>query len=138
MLDVQQSPAWTPRLSSHRNPRYGHAILRSNRWPGAFAVAKDDRYTLKKTHVHLPKPKLTFFVRRFANLYVGYGYKHTGQPFTPELPPAPVQPVERLLQQDKTPQTEREEEKALVAKLEAEAAEDEVDEEEEEEEDEDE
>jgi radial spoke head protein 4A len=51
--------------------------LRSNRWPGAYAFGKDDR---------------------FANIYIGYGTKYTGEPYSPPLPPTPAkeseQPVE--------------------------------------------
>src|SRR5690348_16940210 len=34
--------AWTARLSSRVNNKFTHAILRNNRWPGAYAYAKDD------------------------------------------------------------------------------------------------
>ena len=38
---VNDLPAWTPTVSSELLPQYGLAIMRSNRWPGAVAFAKD-------------------------------------------------------------------------------------------------
>ena len=38
---VNGMPAWTPSVSSELLPQYGLAIMRSNRWPGAVAFAKD-------------------------------------------------------------------------------------------------
>ena len=41
LADVNGMPAWTPSLSSELLPRYSIAVMRSNRWPGAYAFAKD-------------------------------------------------------------------------------------------------
>lgn len=38
---VNGMPAWTPYVSSELLPQYGLAVMRSNRWPGAVAFAKD-------------------------------------------------------------------------------------------------
>jgi radial spoke head protein 4A len=62
-------------------------ILRSNRWPGSFAFAKDDR---------------------FSNVYIGYGLKYyyeqlsngnTINTFTPPLPTIPQKEGESLKEQ---------------------------------------
>lgn len=71
-------------------------------------------------------------VPRFANIYVGYGYKYSAQAFTPELPPAPVQPSELRQQEDKRPEQEQQEEREFIAKQQQAAAEAELEEEEEE------
>lgn len=45
---VNGMPAWTPNMSSELLPQYGLAIMRSNRWPGAVAFAKD-RYGTRES-----------------------------------------------------------------------------------------
>ena len=39
--EVDDLPAWTPYLSSNFLPQYAVAAIRSNRWPGAYAFARD-------------------------------------------------------------------------------------------------
>lgn len=80
--------AWTSRISSSVNSKYGHAILRSNRWPGAYAFAKDDR---------------------FANIYVGFGTKQQEEPYFPPLPSMPQ--TEAVAPQEMVDPTVEEEEK---------------------------
>eukprot|EP01116_Phalansterium_solitarium_P019158 TRINITY_DN5268_c0_g2_i1.p1 TRINITY_DN5268_c0_g2~~TRINITY_DN5268_c0_g2_i1.p1 ORF type:complete len:485 (-),score=139.57 TRINITY_DN5268_c0_g2_i1:849-2303(-) len=63
--------AWTIRQSTTRS-KYSNVIVRSNRWPGAFAYASSNGTTVK-----------------FANIYVGFGLKHAGRPYSPPFPPAP-------------------------------------------------
>lgn len=67
---VNGMPAWTPNMSSELLPQYGLAIMRSNRWPGAVAFAKD---------------------RKFENLYVGWGHKFDADNYTPPPPPAAME-----------------------------------------------
>ncbi|XP_031572967.1 radial spoke head protein 4 homolog A-like [Actinia tenebrosa] len=63
---VNGMPAWTPSLSSEVLPRYALAVMRSNRWPGSYAFAKD---------------------RKFENIYIGWGHKYDADNYTPPPPP---------------------------------------------------
>ena len=63
-------------------------MLRSNRWPGAYSYAKDDR---------------------FANIYIGYGIKYTGEPYSPPLPSIPLNEQDQPEEHD-DPTIEEEEE----------------------------
>ena len=38
---VNGMPPWTPSVSSELLPQYALAVMRSNRWPGAVAFAKE-------------------------------------------------------------------------------------------------
>uniref|UniRef100_A0A8V0YSE6 Radial spoke head component 4A n=1 Tax=Gallus gallus TaxID=9031 RepID=A0A8V0YSE6_CHICK len=67
---IQNIPAWTVSLSTRLIPQYAVAILRSNRWPGAYAFACGTK---------------------FGNIYFGWGHKYSLGNHTPALPP-PVQP----------------------------------------------
>ncbi|XP_020610209.1 radial spoke head protein 6 homolog A-like [Orbicella faveolata] len=67
---VNGMPAWTPYVSSELLPQYGLAVMRSNRWPGAVAFAKD---------------------RKFENIYVGWGHKFDADNYTPPPPPAAME-----------------------------------------------
>ncbi|CAB3991588.1 radial spoke head 4 homolog A-like [Paramuricea clavata] len=65
--DVNNLPAWSPYLSSNFLPQYAVAVMRSNRWPGAYAFAHDTK---------------------FENIYVGWGQKYLPHGYTPpNLPP---------------------------------------------------
>ncbi|NXI49979.1 RSH4A protein, partial [Chloroceryle aenea] len=66
---IQNIPAWTAQTSTDLIPQYAVAILRSNRWPGAYAFASG---------------------RKFDNIYFGWGHKYSPENHTPALPP-PVQ-----------------------------------------------
>ncbi|NXM85326.1 RSH4A protein, partial [Oenanthe oenanthe] len=63
---MRDIPAWTAQPSTHLIPQYSVAILRSNRWPGAYAFASG---------------------RKFENIYFGWGHKYSPENHTPELPP---------------------------------------------------
>lgn len=67
---VNGMPAWTPNMSSELLPQYGLAVMRSNRWPGAVAFAKD---------------------RKFENIYIGWGHKFDADNYTPPPPPAAME-----------------------------------------------
>ncbi|EDV20309.1 Radial spoke head protein 4-like protein A [Trichoplax sp. H2] len=67
--EVDGRSSWTPYLSSRLVPAYACAVLRSNRWPGAYAFAID---------------------RKFENIYIGFGHKYNSENYSP-LPPPPVQ-----------------------------------------------
>lgn len=69
LLGEVNEDAWTSRtypitLSESKS---GHAILRSIKWPGAFAIANTSSWT---------------------SVYVGYGYPKLSTVFTPPMPPA--------------------------------------------------
>lgn len=65
--EVGRHPAWTPVFSSNTEGlNYQTAGLKSNLWPGAYALAKGTQY---------------------VNVYVGWGYKNAA--YIP-LPPPPV------------------------------------------------
>jgi len=61
-------PAWSTYISSRVLPEYAVAVARSNRWPGAYALGK---------------------VRRFENVYIGWGQKYNIDCYTPPCPPNP-------------------------------------------------
>ncbi|NWY75441.1 RSH4A protein, partial [Erithacus rubecula] len=63
---MKDIPAWTVQTSTDLIPQYSVAILRSNRWPGAYAFASG---------------------RKFENIYFGWGHKYSPESHTPELPP---------------------------------------------------
>uniref|UniRef100_U3K0L8 Radial spoke head component 4A n=2 Tax=Ficedula albicollis TaxID=59894 RepID=U3K0L8_FICAL len=63
---MKDIPAWTAQTSTDLIPQYSVAILRSNRWPGAYAFASG---------------------RKFENIYFGWGHKYSPENHTPELPP---------------------------------------------------
>lgn len=65
--EVDGLPAWTPYLSSNFLPQYAVAAMRSNRWPGAYAFARDIK---------------------FENIYVGWAHKYSAHGYTP--PPLPT------------------------------------------------
>ncbi|KAJ8673835.1 hypothetical protein QAD02_005097 [Eretmocerus hayati] len=60
---------WTARPSSELRPESAVALIRSNAWPGAFAYAIE---------------------KKFANVYIGWGYKHNAFNHSPSAMP-PVQ-----------------------------------------------
>lgn len=63
---------WTIRLAAPLSPaRYSPVFLRNNRWPGAYTVGFNDK---------------------FANVYVGWGLKELGRPYSaPALPAVQVE-----------------------------------------------
>eukprot|EP00753_Platysulcus_tardus_P015088 PLAT4773.1.p2 GENE.PLAT4773.1~~PLAT4773.1.p2 ORF type:complete len:444 (-),score=260.47 PLAT4773.1:175-1506(-) len=67
--DDEASDGWSARLApaSAKDAASAIVVLRSLRWPGAFAIG---------------------FGKRFANIYVGYATRHSDTTFTPVLPPA--------------------------------------------------
>ncbi|KER20038.1 hypothetical protein T265_11320 [Opisthorchis viverrini] len=58
-------PAWSARLSSAIIPEHAVAVVSSNIWPGAHAIAWD---------------------KAFENIYIGWGVKATAPGFQPYLP----------------------------------------------------
>jgi radial spoke head protein 4A len=67
---IEDIPAWTSKISTTLSPiKYAPVALRSNIWPGAYAIGYNDK---------------------FANIYIGYGLKDLQKKF--ELEPEP--PVE--------------------------------------------
>nr|XP_012416999.1 PREDICTED: radial spoke head protein 4 homolog A [Odobenus rosmarus divergens] len=66
-LEIQNIPPWTTQLSSNLVPQYALAVLRSNLWPGAYAVSNG---------------------KKFENFYIGWGHKYSPDNYTPPaLPP---------------------------------------------------
>lgn len=73
-------PAWTPSVSSELLPQYGLAVMRSNRWPGAVAFAKDRcvvkcpcNYTTILLVLVFIVCQLELFFKMFADGKVGKG-----------------------------------------------------------------
>lgn len=67
--EINHTPPWTAKLSTHIIPQYAIAVLQSNLWPGAFAFASG---------------------KRFENVYYGWGLKYSPDNYSPPLPP-PIQ-----------------------------------------------
>ncbi|XP_030075541.1 radial spoke head protein 6 homolog A isoform X2 [Microcaecilia unicolor] len=113
--EINHTPPWTARLSSHVVPQFALAILRSNLWPGAYAFTSN---------------------KKFENIYVGWGLKYNPENYSP--PPPPVVMMEYPSGPEITEISDPtvEEEQALKAAQE-EALEEEEEEEEEEEDDDD-
>ncbi|CAH8487905.1 unnamed protein product [Schistosoma turkestanicum] len=63
-------PPWSTRITSHLIPHYAYAVLSSNIWPGAHALAQG---------------------RFFENIYIGWGLKYTGMNFNPQLMSKPFE-----------------------------------------------
>ncbi|KAI8909826.1 radial spokehead-like protein [Gorgonomyces haynaldii] len=87
-------PSWSAKLCSLLSPaKFSPVVLRSNRWPGAYTVAYNDK---------------------FANIYVGDGLKdipsgHHVAPKLPEIQKEYVQPEgQELLQEQLDPTVEQE------------------------------
>ncbi|XP_052280240.1 radial spoke head protein 6 homolog A-like [Dreissena polymorpha] len=106
--NVGASPAWVACLSSKFVPEHAIAVLQSNTWKGAYAVATEKG-------------------RFFENIYIGWGLKNTETSFEPALPedPQPEFPSgpEVTEQDDPTPEEEAAvraalQEKELEAELE--------------------
>lgn len=66
--EVDNMPAWTPKLSSKLIPQYAIAVMRSNLWPGAFAFGHE---------------------KKFENVYLGWGHKYSSDNYSPP-PTAPI------------------------------------------------
>ncbi|XP_053552835.1 radial spoke head protein 6 homolog A, partial [Bombina bombina] len=115
--DIDQTPPWTASLSSRLIPQYALAVLRSNLWPGAYAVASS---------------------KKFENIYIGWGVKYSPDGFSPSAPPAPQPEYPSGPEISEASDPTVEEEQALkAAQEEAAAAAEEMEEEEEEDEEED-
>jgi len=67
--DIQNTKAWTGKISSYLIPQYACAFVRSNLWPGAYAFARGIVW---------------------ENIYVGFGHKYEIEDYGPELPPLPA------------------------------------------------
>ncbi|XP_053507646.1 radial spoke head protein 4 homolog A-like isoform X1 [Ictalurus furcatus] len=67
--EVNNTPAWSTRISSDLISQYAIAFVRSNLWPGAYAYASGNK--------------------KFENIYIGWGLQFLGEDFTPALPPPP-------------------------------------------------
>lgn len=63
---VENFPAWSAFLSSKILPKYAVALVRSNRWPGAYAISDG---------------------KMFDNIYIGWGKKYSGNCYNQEFPP---------------------------------------------------
>ena len=68
-MDIQNTKAWTTKISSHLIPQYACAFVRSNLWPGAYAFARGTVW---------------------ENIYVGYGHKFATADYGPVFPPMPA------------------------------------------------
>lgn len=66
---INNLPPWSTHLTSAIVPQYALAVISSNLWPGAHAIAHG---------------------KKFETLYIGWGLKYSSTPFNPALPP-PVQ-----------------------------------------------
>ncbi|CAH8840240.1 unnamed protein product [Trichobilharzia szidati] len=60
--EIGSIPPWSTRITSQLIPHYAFAVLSSNVWPGAYAIAQG---------------------RFFENIYIGWGLKYTGTNFNP-------------------------------------------------------
>jgi len=67
--EIENTKAWTPKISSNLIPQYACAFVRSNLWPGAYTFARG---------------------MIWENIYVGYGQKYTMSHYKAELPPLPA------------------------------------------------
>ncbi|CAF3267805.1 unnamed protein product [Rotaria socialis] len=67
--EIQNTKAWTAKISSNLIPQYACAFVRSNLWPGAYAFARG---------------------MIWENIYVGFGHKYSTTDYRPELPPLPA------------------------------------------------
>ncbi|KAM4642376.1 radial spoke head protein 6 homolog A [Discoglossus pictus] len=115
--EIDQTAPWTCMLSSRFLPRFALAVLRSNLWPGAYAVAS---------------------TKKFVNIYIGWGVKYSVQGYSPPAPPQPQAEYPSGPEISEAVDPTVEEEQALkAAQAEAEEAAEEMEEEEEEAEDED-
>ncbi|PAA84117.1 hypothetical protein BOX15_Mlig022956g1 [Macrostomum lignano] len=115
--EVDGNQPWTARLSSQLLPQFSVAVLSSNLWPGAHAVAQGSL---------------------FENVYIGWGHKYATENYSPPPPPPvllefPSGP-EITETEDPTPEEEAAL-KAALAEAEEGAEEDAGEEEEDEEED---
>ncbi|KAK4469458.1 hypothetical protein MN116_007009 [Schistosoma mekongi] len=68
--DIGSIPPWSTRITSQLIPHYAYAVLSSNVWPGAYALAQG---------------------RFFENIYIGWGLKYTGTNFNPQIMPKPFE-----------------------------------------------
>jgi len=68
-MEIQNTKAWTTKISSHLIPQYACAYVRSNLWPGAYAFARGTIW---------------------ENIYVGHGHKYTVTDYGPILPVIPA------------------------------------------------
>eukprot|EP00128_Syssomonas_multiformis_P015844 Colp12_sorted_trinity150504_noHs@29147 len=84
-------PAWTARICSTLAPRYSPVIVRSNRWPGAYAFAFD---------------------KKFENIYIGWGQKYLPQGYSPPAPKVPQSEFEAVSMVTEAEDPTVEEEKA--------------------------
>jgi len=67
--EIENTKAWTTKISSNLIPQYACAFVRSNLWPGAYTFARG---------------------MIWENIYVGYGHKYTTTDYKAELPPLPA------------------------------------------------
>nr|XP_033809507.1 radial spoke head protein 6 homolog A [Geotrypetes seraphini] len=114
--EINQTPPWTARLSSHVVPQYALAILRSNLWPGAYAFTSN---------------------KKFENIYVGWGLKYNPENYSPPPPPMVMMEYPSGPEITEISDPTVEEEQALKAAQEEALEEEEEEEEEEEDEDDD-
>ncbi len=68
--EIENTKAWTAKISSNLIPQYACAFVRSNLWPGAYAFARG---------------------MIWENIYVGYGHKYTTTDYKAEFPPIPAE-----------------------------------------------
>ncbi|XP_037389270.1 radial spoke head protein 6 homolog A isoform X2 [Pygocentrus nattereri] len=99
--EINNTPPWSIRLSSHLIPQYAVAYVRSNLWPGAHAYACG---------------------RKFENIYIGWGLKFLGEPYTPPVLPQPQQAYPSGPEITEALDPSLEEEQALKAALEEQQA----------------
>eukprot|EP01112_Ceratiomyxa_fruticulosa_P018342 TRINITY_DN5842_c0_g1_i1.p1 TRINITY_DN5842_c0_g1~~TRINITY_DN5842_c0_g1_i1.p1 ORF type:complete len:551 (-),score=159.63 TRINITY_DN5842_c0_g1_i1:322-1821(-) len=81
--------SWSARLSTTHSRKFAYAYVRSNRWPGAYAISYGNKY---------------------ANIYVGFGTKYSVDPFTPSLLPPPQAEPENEPKESIDPTLEEEKE----------------------------
>lgn len=94
---------WSSKMSSILTSQHAVAVVRSNLWPGAYAYACG-KY-VKRTAYHgslfdfsqYPEDSFIIYkwpcafsdVRKFENIYVGWGLKYSGEGYSPPVPPLP-------------------------------------------------
>ncbi|XP_056314620.1 radial spoke head protein 6 homolog A [Danio aesculapii] len=98
---LNDTPPWSSMMSSNLIPQFAIAVLRSNLWPGAYAYCSG---------------------KNFGNIYIGWGLKFIGEPFTPVMPPPPQSEYPSGPETTEALDPSVEEEQALKAAMEEQTA----------------
>ena len=90
---VYKQPAWTVAFTSTFAPEYGLCVMKSNQWPGAYAISNG---------------------KVFENVYIGWGKKYVN--FSPIFPPPSMDQFEHThdVEEVDDPTVEQEEEVRML------------------------